>query len=558
MDVVGPFLPDKRPLAQRQLGKIVAEQASALGDRPFVWVDGVWTSYAEANRRANRVANWVAGLGIEKGARVGVLLNNRIEYLDLWFGLAKMGALELPISIEYRWPQLVQLLERAPIDLLVFEASFAAELAAAFAKTTVPRPRLAVVDASPGELEGFEHAMDYRKAVGSAPELEPLTLDALTGADAGAILNTSGTTGVPKGVVVPYAQHYIFARNLVSYLGLASEDVSYNFFHFFHNSAQVLVTYPTLLSGGRMILTKKFSVSGFWPDVLKHGCTTFCFMAEMLRLLLRGTYAEDAKGSRLRVAWGYTASASDWVEFESRYGVSLRSGWGNTESNASTYVPLGSKKPGSAGRAIPGFELRIANELGEPLPAGATGEILVRSSEPYAVMLGYDANPEATVEAFRDLWLCTGDTGYLDDDGDLTFMGRVKDSLRVRGENISALEVEEAIERCKGVQEVAAIAVPSELGGDELKVVVVREKGSTLTPEALISHAEALLPRYSVPRYVEFVCELPKTLATGKVQKALLRGNPVSANTWDRVEHLGRTRRDGAGIQQDSKDGKGS
>ena len=156
------------------------------------------------------------------------------------------------------------------------------------------------------------------------------------------------------------------------------------------------------------------------------------------------------------------------------------------------------------GRAI-GYEVRIANEHDEPLPAGQMGEILVRAAEPCTLMLGYDGDPQATLAAWRDLWFHTGDAGYLDAGGNLYFMGRVRDVMRVRGENVSAFEVEEAIAEVSGVLEVAAIGVPCELGGDDIKIVVVASPEIKPDAAALIAHAQSRLPRFAIPRYVEFV-----------------------------------------------------
>jgi crotonobetaine/carnitine-CoA ligase len=179
--------------------------------------------------------------------------------------------------------------------------------------------------------------------------------------------------------------------------------------------------------------------------------------------------------------------------------------------------------------------VRIANEHDEPVPAGTIGEILVRASEPCTIMRGYDGDAAATAAAWRDLWFHTGDAGHLDREGNLFFMGRVRDVMRVRGENVSAFEVEEVIAEVEGVLEVAAIAVPAELGGDDVKVVVVPRPGAArIDPAVLISHAEARLPRFAVPRYVEVVDALPKT-ETNKVRKNLLRDAPFTPATWDRL-----------------------
>jgi len=183
---------------------------------------------------------------------------------------------------------------------------------------------------------------------------------------------------------------------------------------------------------------------------------------------------------------------------------------------------------------IEGFDVRVADASNAPLPSGNTGEILVRAHEPCAVMLGYDGDPNATVAAWKDLWFHTGDAGHFDAAGYLHFVGRVNDAIRVRGENVSASDIEEAIARVDGVLEVAAIAVPCELGGDEIKIAVVLQPEATLIPEMLITHAQKQLPKFAVPRYVEFVAALPKT-ETNKVRKNILRETPFTAATWDRL-----------------------
>jgi crotonobetaine/carnitine-CoA ligase len=200
------------------------------------------------------------------------------------------------------------------------------------------------------------------------------------------------------------------------------------------------------------------------------------------------------------------------------------------------YLPHEHPDPASVGRALEGYELRIGDGDDVLLPPGQTGEILVRATEPCTLMQGYDGDPQATIAAWRNLWFHTGDAGYLDAHGNLYFVGRVRDAIRVRGENVSAFEVEEAIGQVAGVLEVAAIAVPSELGGDDVKIVVVPAPGASLDARALISEAQMRLPKYAVPRYVEFVEALPKT-ETNKVRKNILRESPFTPGTWDRTQH---------------------
>lgn len=371
----------------------------------------------------------------------------------------------------------------------------------------------------------------YAEVVNDAAVLQPADV---AGWDAGAVMNTSGTTGPSKGVLLSHAQQDILGRNIALDLGMTADDVYYNCFPMFHNTAQAMITVPVLLTGARMVLTERFSATRFWQDMREHGCTLFYYIGEILRILMKSTTPEDGAGCRLRAGWGIGAAPRDFIDFQRRHGVRLRSGYGSTEANVPVFLPDGAPDDVTVGRAIAGFELRILGEHNEPLPARQTGEIAVRASEPCAIMLGYDGDPAATVAAWQDLWFHTGDAGYLDEQGNLYFMGRVRDAIRVRGENVSAFEVEEALGEVDGVMEVAAVAVPCDLGGDDIKAVIVLRQGATLTPEALIEHAVRRLPKFAVPRYVEFVGALPKT-ETNKVRKNVLRATPFTAETWDRV-----------------------
>ncbi|HSV83234.1 MAG TPA: AMP-binding protein [Ramlibacter sp.] len=541
---IGDPATDPLPLAERVPAKILARQAARAPSRPFVFFAGRWITYGEADERANRAANALAAAGVHKGARVGVVLRNRLEFLDLWFGLSRLGAIQVPLNPEYRALQLTHVFKRAPIDVVVVEHGLLTEVESAVAELGTA-PRMIVLDGAALP----ESYLRYEELLASAPNEPPAEAECVSGADVASVMNTSGTTGPSKGVLVSHAQQYILGRMIAADVELREDDVFYNFFPLFHNTAQAMITVPVLLLGARMVLTDRFSVSRFWPDIAEHRCTVLYYIGEIVRMLLNSTTQQDARDSTLRVGWGIGASPSDFTEFGRRYSVAMRTGYGSTEANVPCFLPHGAG-PDSVGKCVPGFQVRIANDAGEPVPVGAVGEILVRSDEPCAVMMGYDGDPVATVAAWQNLWFHTGDAGCVDAEGNVYFKGRVKDAIRVRGENISAFEVEQVIGELHGVAEVAAIAVPSELGGDALKIVVVPQAGADLTHEALILHAEQRLPRYSIPRYIEFVAALPKT-PTNKVQKNVLRAAPFTASTWERPQ-AARQRSGGDAARQTS------
>ncbi len=521
-------------LNEQVAAHILRAQAARIGERTFVICGDERISYAEADRRADRIAAAFHGLSIGKGERVALLLHNRVEYLDLWFGLSRIGAIQLPLNTAYKSPQLLHTLTRAPVTAIVVEDALLPELEIvidqiASIKTVLVLGKLAN-EAKPRCKCNYLFLNTILDFPYPAP---PATR--ISGADVGAIMNTSGTTGPSKGVLLSHAQQYILGRNIANDMALTERDVYYNFFPLFHNTAQAMITLPVLLTGATMVLIDRFSVTRFWTDVREHGCTAFYYIGEILRILLKSTTAADGAGTQLRIGWGIGASAADFTEFKSRHSVEMRSGYGSTEGNVGVYLPHDNPDLASVGRALPGFEVRIADKNNDPLPAGRTGEILVRAVEPCTVMLGYDGDLAATIAAWKDLWFHTGDAGHLDAEGNLFFKGRVKDGIRVRGENVSAFEIEEAIAQVTGVLEVAAIAVPCDLGGDDVKIAVVAGSGYKLEAQTLIAHAEKQLPKFAVPRYVEFVAALPKT-ETNKVRKNVLRETPFTPATWDRLK----------------------
>jgi crotonobetaine/carnitine-CoA ligase len=518
------------PLAEQVAAHILRRQAARIGGRVFVSCNGEHITYAQADQRAERMASALAGLGIKKGERVAILLKNRVEYLDLWFGLSRIGAIQLPLNTAYKAPQLAHTLKRSPPAALVVEDDLLPEMEGLIDKVAALRLVIVIGRAKPKISCKYLFLND----IFSSPA-QPYSAPPVSGADVGAIMNTSGTTGPAKGVLLSHAQQYILGRNIFNDMALSEDDVYYNCFPLFHNTAQAMITLPVLLTGARMVLVEKFSATQFWPDMHAHGCTAFYYIGETLRILLKSTNATQGERSKLRVGWGIGASAADFSEFQSRHGVQLRSGYGSTEGNVGVYLPHDNPNLASVGRPLPGFEVRIADGNNDPLPTGANGEILVRASEPCTLMLGYDGDDAATVAAWKDLWFHTGDSGYLDADGNLFFTGRVKDAMRVRGENVPAFEVEQAISEVDGVMEVAAIAVPCELGGDDIKIVVVRQAESNVPASTLIQHAEMHLPKFAVPRYVEFMTALPKT-ETNKVRKNVLRETPFTPATWDRFK----------------------
>ena len=323
------------------------------------------------------------------------------------------------------------------------------------------------------------------------------------------------------------------AELLAQHYELRSDDVLYCPFPLFHLDALVLTVMPALVLGATAAIGERFSAGGFWDELRDFGATVFDFMGATLTILHKQPRTDRDADNPARLAWGVPVPA--WApEFERRFGLRVVELYGSTDAGVPIYQPLHEpRRPGSCGKAIDAYDVRIVDPDGRALPAGATGEIAVRPREPSLIAAGYYGMPEASEAALRDGWLHTGDLATRDPDGHFYFVGRRKDAIRRRGENISAFEVEEVLLAHPDVLDAAAFGVPSELGVEEVMVALVPRPGRRVDPAAVIAYCAAGMARHMVPRYVDVVDALPRT-ATEKVEKFRLTERGVTATTWDR------------------------
>ena len=355
---------------------------------------------------------------------------------------------------------------------------------------------------------------------------------------------TSGTTGPSKGVVINNHFELSFAVIFNEIVSLRADDVTYNFLPFFHIAGKFIML-GTMLADCRMLLRPRFSAGQFWPDVRAHGVTVTVGVGGICHMLWAEPPKPDDADNPLRMIYSVPNPHDVQEAFLARFGLELTEGYGSTEANIVVYTRPGEPTPrGTAGRAPPYYEVAIFDEMDRPVPPGTSGEIVVRAKHPYILMEGYDGLPEATLAAFRNLWFHSGDRGHMDENGFLFFHDRMKDAIRRRGENISSFEVERTVNKHPDVAETAAIAVPAEVGEDEVKVVVVRNPGAALTEEALLRHCADEMPYFMVPRFIEFRADLPRT-PTQKVRKVVLREEGITAATWDREAAGFKVTRDG-------------
>ena len=365
----------------------------------------------------------------------------------------------------------------------------------------------------------------------------PVEVDVGPG-DLTTILYTSGTTGPSKGAMLANKYWYDATVSTNDRRDIQPSDVFYVSSPMFHAASWVVCIYSALTTGLPVAIDRRFSVSEFWNRLRHYQATQIFTMSAMHMWLLAAPPADDDRANPARV-WGPVPLAAELHEpFKARFGIDhLWFTYGQTEALMLTSTDVARPyKPGSAGWARPGIELAVVDEHDQVLPPDSTGELVVRPRSPHTIMDGYWDNAEASLRAFRNLWYHTGDVARLDGDGEVFFIDRRADYLRVRGENVSSFEVESTIAEHPAVAEVAAFAVSAgESAEDDIMIVVILADGAAVTAVELCSYCNEHLPYFAVPRYIDFVTELPRT-PTNRVQKYQLRERGVTDTTWDRVD----------------------
>lgn len=521
----------------------LTDASRAVGDRVFLdFTAGGSYTYRDVEGLSNRFARGLASLAVSRGDTVATMLDNGIHAVTAWFGANKIGAVDVPVNTALRGQFLQHVLVDSQASVLIVEARYLTRLAA-----VVPPPQLRHVVVVPAAGQGAARGqLSLAELLDHSDD--PLH-DVNTPRDITRILYTSGTTGPSKGCMISHNYALHIADKELQVSGRRSTEASYTCLPLFHLNASVINVLSTARIQSTITVAPRFSLSGFWPDIRRSGATITSLLGSMVPLVAAAPDTEDSLACRgqLRFVAGQPWPGDTQQIFRHRFGVKVAGSqrYSLTEAFAVTsWLPAdGIAPPGSSGHRNDDFDVRIFDDDDRELPAGAVGEIVVRPMRSHIMFEGYWKRPEASLEASRGLWFHTGDFGRFDDNGYLWFADRKKDYIRRGGENISSIEVEDAVRRHKEVADVAAVPLPSELSEDEVKISVVLREGSRLSEADLCRWCVDQMPHYAVPRYVELLPELPMT-ATGKVQKFALREAGVTPNTWDRASSDVVVRRD--------------
>ncbi len=508
-------------------GDLLSKRAYLTPDREAMLElpSGRRCTYAELDARANRAANFLRHkLGVEKGDRVSILAHNGVAYVDLFYGLAKIGAILAPLNWRLAAPELVYIVNDNQPRMLVCGPEFVDKLAEMQPEIDVAH-YVSLEGAEIGKTsEVWCYEDELAQASSAEPQRPPLEAD-----DTCAILYTSGTTGRPKGAMIPHRQVLWNAINTVVSWGLSENDVSPVFTPLFHAGGLFIFMTPLFYVGGRIILFRTFDLDAIFQTILDEKCTVVLGVPTIYRMLMNHPGFDDADFGHVRFfISGGAPLPVELVEtwLKAKGGV-FRQGYGLTEVGANCFSMTNEEsvwKLGSVGKPIFHSKVRLRNpDTGQDAPVGQEGELLIAGPH---VCTGYWRNPQASARALLDEpggpWFRTGDMARRDEDGFYYIIGRYKDMIKSGGENIYAAEVEAVFTQHPAVREAALIGMPYEKWGEVGLMVVVLEEGQTAAEEELKAFCGEHLARFKIPKKVVFADALPYS-SYGKVMKAELK-----------------------------------
>jgi len=517
--------------APQVLGDLLAERVKSNANKIFLRFKEEQITYLELDRFSNRCANAFLDLGVAKGDKVSIMLPNCPDFIYIWFGLAKIGAVEVPVNTNYKGEFLRHIIDQSDSRILLIDSQYMDHL-----KTIEHDLKKLEKVIVLGDLESHKRhkiripIISYDVFFNRSEDPVDIKVHPW---DPISIIYTSGTTGLSKGALGPHKFWIVVAEKILEYRDGGKDDIFYTFLPLYHFNAQVLTTLTALVAEAEMVLSDRFSASRFWDEIRACGATQFNYLGAVIPILVKQPKKDNDLDNPARIALGAGCPTAIMKEAEARFGIKCLEGFGMTEIGIPIHVRVDDRRPGSCGKPMDIYELKLFDDEDNEVPVGEIGEFVFRPKEPFIMMSEYYNMPEKTMEACRNLWFHTGDLGKMDEDGYFYFVDRKKDALRRRGENISSFEVERVINTHPKILESAAVAVKSELAEDEVKICVVLQPGKSLDYEELIDYAKDRMPYFAVPRYVEFMDKLPKT-PTERIQKYILKQAGVTDATWDR------------------------
>jgi long-chain acyl-CoA synthetase len=496
---------------------MLEEAARQYRDKTAIALGESRLSYAQLDEESNKTANALLNLGVSKGDRVAMLLSNSPEFVTIYFGITKVGAIAVPVDTKYKPTELTALFADCQPKLLATESSLLPPIV-----PLLPGwPSIEqIVETGAGYTGDF---LDY-KALAAAGSVAPPDV-AISPGDAAHLAYTSGPTLRPRGVVLSHGN--LVAEAAISADGFQQTDednVALFALPLHHAFGLVVILFTSIYKGSTVFMLSGLSISNLMELIEREKVTMFMGVPFVHAMVVKWIEQEGVRYDLSSLRLCGSAGAALPIDIAQKYNSSLEMAivdfWGQTESSGHvTCTVIGDAlKPGCVGRALPGWELRIFDDMGRELPSGQSGEIAVRGP----VMMEYYRQPDATARTIRDGWLYTGDLGMVDENGDLFLTGIKKDMINAKGQNIYPSDIEEVLCSYPSVAEAAVVGVPDKARGQIIKAVIQLKAGQKAKEPALKRLCLDRLANYKVPKQFVFVDSMPRT-AAGDINKDALR-----------------------------------
>jgi len=498
---------------------LVKRNAEEYPDIPFLYFYDEVVTYKDLDSATDLFAAYLQENGIAKGDIVSLMMGNTPNFFYTFFGAHKAGAIGGPISCWWQAPEVEFLVNDSKPKVLVMDPEYAQIVSAI--KEKIPSVEKIVINSSaPMDLD-YPH--DYLPEILKGSPRKPDVASLPTKEDVASIMYTSGTTGKPKGVLLTHKGILFGAKIKIGHLPVNPAERILCVLPLFHSGGLNDLSFPTIYAGATIVLRRNFSATEFWECVERYKVNGFYIVPTMWNILLRTPEADtiDTSSLRLGVSGAAPIPPEQLDECEQRFNVPIMEGYGSTENSGGISANMENKrKYGSIGTGFEGSEVKIFNENGEEQSAGEIGEIVVKGD---TVMKGYFNNPEATTETIRDGWLYTGDVGYVDSEGFLFIVDRIKDMIIRGGVNVYPKEIENVIANHPKVDSVAVIPEAHDKYGQVAKACIILKLGETCTGEEILDFCKKNMADYKVPEYYEFRASLPKNAVGKVVKKDLIR-----------------------------------
>ena len=506
-------------------------QAEINKDKAFLYLvqERRSVSYGKMNENANRLANFLLSKGARPGDGLATLMGNSSMFLDAFFGIQKTGMYINPVNTGLRGEGLSFIIDNCDARFLMVDYDKLDLYQSVRASTAKITHVIVNTFGAPDDFKVPKGMLDLKEAysadVSCAKPRVDFCLNSLL-----LIMYTSGTTGLPKGVVFRYNKNLVEKIRLLSQFVMTPDSIYYSPLALFHGNALFVAMTQVLVAGATLALSTKFSASRFWEEVSESRATIFNTVGAIIPILLKQPASPSEKTHRVKFIISAGCPADMWEPFEKRFGVTIYEAYGSIDGTGSI-MNLGNAPKGSVGQTLLS-DIRLVDEEGNDVPVGTPGELLFRVNPDRKSTVEYYKNDDATLSKTRGEWEHTGDFMYRDCAGYLYFVGRKTDSMRRRGENVSAYEVEKVILNNPKVQECAVYGVPSEMTEDEIMASVTLVNGNGMLPSELRDFLKDKLARYAIPRYIRIVDDFPRT-ETFRIKKNELKALGVTQDTWD-------------------------